>query len=155
MWIRIGQQGRQTPGGRVQRGFSLIELMVVVAIIAILASIAYPSYSRYAFRARRADGHEMLMRVAAAQERYYTNFNKYATALGSSGLGFSASSGCGVGGSEHCHYEISMEVAADGQTYTLTAEPKGVQAADKCKNLTINNVGLKGKSGDESNGKCW
>ncbi len=52
---------------RVARGFSLIELMIVVAIIAILASLAYYNYGRYAFRARRVDGREMLMRVAAAE----------------------------------------------------------------------------------------
>ncbi|MEB2317016.1 MAG: prepilin-type N-terminal cleavage/methylation domain-containing protein, partial [Xanthomonadaceae bacterium] len=63
----------------IQRGFTLIEVMVVVAIVAILAAIAYPSYSDYAFRARRVDGKEMMMRVAAAQERYYTNLNSYAT----------------------------------------------------------------------------
>src|SRR5690606_11790491 len=60
------------------RGFTLIELMIVVAIVAILAAIAYPSYINYIQRTRRADGHEMLMRMAAAQERYYTNYNHYA-----------------------------------------------------------------------------
>jgi type IV pilus assembly protein PilE len=60
---------------RIAKGFSLIELMIVVAVIAILASLAYYNYSRYAFRTRRADGREMLLRVAAAQERFFTNTN--------------------------------------------------------------------------------
>ncbi|GAI02651.1 unnamed protein product, partial [marine sediment metagenome] len=52
-----------------KKGFTLIELMIVVAVIAILAAIAYPSYTRYVYRARRADGQDLLMRIAAAQER--------------------------------------------------------------------------------------
>lgn len=60
---------RHAPTAR-PTGFTLIEVMIVVAIVAILAAIAYPSYSDYAFRTRRADGKEMMMRVASAQERY-------------------------------------------------------------------------------------
>ena len=54
---------------RFAKGFSLIELMIVVTIIAILASLAYYNYARYAFRTRRADGREMVMRIAARRRR--------------------------------------------------------------------------------------
>ena len=127
------------------RGFTLIELMIVVAIIAILAAIAYPSYSNYAYRARRADAKEMLMRVASAQERYYTNMNKYAD-IGDLNMGSA---------SEQGHYKITVVRANNDQTYTLTAEAQGVQAADKCKNLTLTNSGSKGFTGAETNGSCW
>lgn len=130
-----------------QRGFTLIELMIVVAIVAILAAIAYPSYSNYAYRTRRADGKEMMMRVAAAQERYYTNLNKYA-AVGSLGLGNPLTS-------EKGYYTITIALANSDQTYTLTATPASAQVGDKCGNLTLTNSGFKDKSGDESNGKCW
>ena len=131
---------------KYQRGFTLIELMVVVAIVAILAAIAYPSYSAYAFRARRADAKEMLMRVAAAQERYYTNMNKYNSNLSDIGVGTT---------SEQGHYTVTVELGNDGQTYTLTATAVGVQADDKCKNLTLTNAGAKNFTGAETNGKCW
>ena len=39
-----------------QRGFTLIELMIVVAVVGILSAIAYPSYQEYVAKGRRADG---------------------------------------------------------------------------------------------------
>lgn len=140
VWMRHGAL-------RVARGFTLIELMIVVAIVAILAAIAYPSYTNYVQRTRRADGHEMLMRMAAAQERYYTNYNRYAK---TADLGMGATPT-----SEKGYYEVVVTPAEPDQSYTLTATPQGSQADDKCKNLTLTNTGAKGKTGDESNGKCW
>lgn len=127
------------------QGFTLIEMMIVVAIIAALAAIAYPSYTNYVQRTRRADGKELLMRVAAAQERYYTNMNRYASDA-EIGLGLTSESG---------YYKVTITRANSDQTYTLTATPQGVQAVDKCGNLTITNTGFKDKSGNENNGKCW
>lgn len=131
-------------------GFNLIELMIVVAIIAVLAAIAYPAYGRYAFRARRADGQEMLMRLAAAQERYYTNFNKYASSIGSSGLGFASDV------SENGFYKITAATGTDAQTFTLTATPQGIQADDACGKLELTSTGGRSAPDDTGvNGKCW
>jgi type IV pilus assembly protein PilE len=138
---------------RIARGFSLIELMIVVAIIAVLAALAYYNYSRYAFRARRADGREMLMRVAAAEERYYTNFNAYTTALTDPpppGLGFSNAT------SERGYYTVAVALANGGASYTLTATPGSAQTGDTCGNLTLTDTGVKNQSGDPTtNGTCW
>ncbi|WP_300618335.1 type IV pilin protein [Dokdonella sp.] len=127
-------------------GFTLIELMIVVAVVAILAAIAYPSYTNYVMRSRRPDGKEFLMRIAAAQERYYTNLNAYTASTADLGLGTT---------SENGYYEVNIDLANNGQTYTLTAAPQGPQAADKCGDLTLTNTGYKDKAGDETNGKCW
>lgn len=135
--------------GRV-RGFTLIELVVAMAIVVILAAIALPSYQSYMFRARRVDGREMLQRVASAQERFYTNRMRYSADITSN-----AGLNQGTTLSESGHYDIGVDVAADGQSYTLTATPQGVQADDACANLTVNNVGARGFTGYESNGKCW
>ncbi|GMU42675.1 MAG: type IV pilin protein [Xanthomonadales bacterium] len=135
---------------RRNRGFTLIELVIVVAIVAILGAIAYPSYQNYLMRSRRADGREMLQRVASAQERFYTNRNTYtADLLTAAGLNL------GTNSSEAGYYTIGIAVAADGQSYTLTAAPQGVQTSDRCANLTINNVGARGYSGSSTNGSCW
>ncbi|HMM56792.1 MAG TPA: type IV pilin protein [Rudaea sp.] len=133
-------------------GFTLIELMVVVAIIALLASLAYYNYSRYAFRARRVDGQNLLTSIAAAEQRYYTNFNNYTSTItgsSSTSLGFSSAT------SDRGYYSAVAAVASGAQTYVLTATPAGPQATDQCHNLTLTDTGVKGQSGNTSNGSCW
>jgi len=133
------------------RGFTLIELMVVVAIVAILATIAFPNYRNYVLRSHRADGKELAMRIAAAEERYFTNMNVYTaniTGAGPGGLSLSDMS-------ENGYYRASVQIANAGQTFVVTMTPQGGQSGDQCKNLTINNTGYKDKTGAETNGKCW
>lgn len=67
--------------GKIEKGFTLIEVVIVVAIVAILAAIAYPSYQDSVRKARRADAAEVLMRIAQAQERHFTRFGQYAGVL--------------------------------------------------------------------------
>lgn len=132
-----------------RRGFTLIELMVVVAIIAIVAMIALPSYSRYAYRTRRADGKNMLMMVAAAQERFYTNYNHYGSM---SDINYQN------GLSEKGYYLVTSAngSSGDNQSYVLTATPQGVQQNDSCAELTIAETGLKSAPHDShANGDCW
>ncbi len=131
------------------KGFTLIELLIVVAIVAILAAIALPSYNRYVERTRRADGREALLIVAAAQERFYTNRNRYTTDVATDlGLGMT---------SENGYYTIAAAfVGGSNQTYVLTATPMAPQNKDSCKELTINNTGFKDAPSDTgTNGDCW
>lgn len=59
------------------RGFTLIELMIVVAIVAILAAIAYPSYTNSVLKGKRAQGRTALAELLQQQERYMTQRNCY------------------------------------------------------------------------------
>ncbi|WP_319022819.1 MULTISPECIES: type IV pilin protein [unclassified Halomonas] len=59
------------------RGFTLIEILIVVAIVAILAGIAYPSYQRYTQNALRTDAQAGLINAAAELERCYAQFYSY------------------------------------------------------------------------------
>ena len=134
-------------------GFSLLELMVVVAIVALLAALAYDNYSRYAFRSRRVDGQNLLTSIAAAEQRYYTNYNSYSgtiTGNTSGSLNFNTA--------VSKYYTASANVTSAGQSYTLIATPiaTGSQAKDKCGSLTLTDTGQKSASpGDTSNGSCW
>lgn len=62
---------------RFSRGFTLIELMIVVAIVAILASIAYPAYTSSILKGKRAEGRAALAELMQQQERYMTQSNCY------------------------------------------------------------------------------
>lgn len=137
-----------------QRGFTLIELLVTVVIIAVLAGIAYPSYTQYTFRARRADGQGALIKIAAEQERFYTQFNRYALDLNAAppgGLGMITLN------SDNGYYTLSVAAGPSGnnQSYTLRATPAGIQTDDDCGRLVLLSTGVKTQSGTESNGRCW
>jgi type IV pilus assembly protein PilE len=135
---------------RRARGFTLVELMIVVAVIAILAAIAFPAYQRYAFRARRPDGQKLLTAISLAEERYYALRNTYADLAT---IGFANTT------SDSGHYTASVTVSAvntiAGQAYVATATPVGAQQKDACGALTLNNAGVKGQSGTTANGSCW
>ncbi len=141
--------GMMTPA----KGFTLIELMIVVVIIAILAALALPAFGRYAFRAHRVDGQELLLRIANAQERFYATNNHYG-ALTEMGYASPAPS-------EKGYYNVTSVPAAasTSQLFTITATPVGAQASDACGALSIDNTGTKlplpTDTTYNTNGSCW
>lgn len=137
-----------------KKGFTLIELMVVIIILGILVAFAYPAFTRYIERSRRAEGQTLLTKVAAEQERFYSQFNRYAldlTAAPPLGLGMTVTE------TEHGYYRLRIGAGPTGnnQSYLLSAEPINVQATDDCENLTLNSAGTKAYTGSEANGYCW
>lgn len=139
-----------------QQGMTLIELVIVVAIIAILAAIAYPSYTNYVQRASRAEAREFIMRIAQAQERFYTARNTYTAEIsGAAGLNLGTTYSPGYNSGSGRYYTIAVALGPNGQTYTITATPQGGQGDDDCGRLTLTNSGQKGYSGAATNGSCW
>lgn len=70
----------QVTRGRIQRGFTLIELMIVVGVIAILASIALPSYRDYIKRGQIVDGLVPLADMGGKMEQFFQDNRTYAGA---------------------------------------------------------------------------
>lgn len=129
------------------KGFSLIELMIVVAVIAIIASIAIPSYNRYVTRTKRADAMGALLSAAQAVERYKANNNFSFEGVDTAGVINTQVPADGG----NAYYNISFSNVT-ASTYTLTATPTGSQpTADG--SLTINEQGAKTWSKNSSN--CW
>ena len=59
------------------KGFSLIELMIVVVVIGILAAVTIPAYHNHIMRSRQADAYHNMLDIKAAQEMYYSLYNTY------------------------------------------------------------------------------
>lgn len=138
-------------------GFSLIELMIVVAIIGILAAIAFPSYNNYVLRGKRAEARNALMDLAAREERYYSDNNKYIGTL--AGLKYNDPVGCAsISGTqtETCKYTLAnpdLSLVANDQGFVIVATP--VSPDPKCGDLSIKQDGTKDKSGSGTVAECW
>ena len=123
------------------RGFSLIELMIVLVIVAILGSIAYPSYLNQVTQSRRADAQAVLMEAAQFMERFYTENNRYDQDTGGTAVALPAALRESPRDSGTKSYDIAVQ-ASTASTYTLRATPKNAQAGDGF--LQITNTFAKG-----------
>lgn len=119
-----------------QRGFTLIELMIVVAVVGILSAIALPSYQSYVERSRRADGRAALLRAAQWMERAASVRGQYPTEAQFNNAFPAAPDGFRYSEARHFRFVIS---AVTNPTFTLTAT--GVIPDQRCQNLAINQAG--------------
>ena len=133
---------------RMIRGFTLIELMIVVAIVAITVAIGYPAYRDQVMKSRRAEGMGELLELADRLERYYANQVP--------GTYAGASLGAGAGDvyeeyTEKGNYQLIIDDAGT-TTFTISADPVPPQDNDKCGMFTLDSMGQKTAEGGNS---CW
>lgn len=134
---------------RTNKGFTLIELVIVVAMIAILAAIALPSYLNQIRKSRRAQAEADLAELAQGMERSYTMTRDYTknTAGAAYALPFAESPRDAAAGTGYYDLAISASAAT---SYTITATPKNQQSSDLCGTLSINSTGLKTYTGSDA-----
>lgn len=102
------------------KGFTLIELVIVLLIVGILIGIATPSYLTYMREGRRIDAVNSLLSISLAEERYRSNNSTYGTL---------AQVWAGVTTSTQGYYTLSISNTS-ATAYTITATAVGNQAND-------------------------
>ena len=154
---------------KARRGFTLIELMVVVLVIAVLASIALSGYQKQIRKSRRAEAKQALSDISLRQEKFRTNNTTYAACDA-----LMSPSTCALFNGTLTYYDVAITFPSSGNcpvasgtgpakgsanSFIVTATPKtgSDQASDTCATLVLtNDCGAVTKSGTGSDAaNCW
>lgn len=130
------------------RGFSLIEVMIVLAIIAILASIAVPSYRQHVARGHRAQAKSALLEAVQWMERAHTANGEYPTGAPTNVMLWAL---------KPPHYTLTLQ-ASTPSGFTVVATRSGAMAGDPCGDLTLTHTGIRGAQAHTVGNvaqECW
>lgn len=128
------------------KGFSLLELIIVVVVAAIIAGIAVPTYMEHTRKSRRAAATAALVDATSRQEQFFLDNKSYTTTITTGGLNMASVTDGGM-------YSLSVDAPTGAcnldRCYRIRATPQGAQTADTCGVLMINSERVKTPA------DCW
>jgi len=131
-----------------KKGFSLLEIMVVVVVIGILAAIAIPSYNGYMSRTRRSEAITKLETIALYEERAFAETNQYVNLATLTGASYRCPD---PNADANRNYDVAIILGGvNNSTYMATATPRNQLANDRDGNndliiFAIDNMGNRGR----------
>ena len=137
---------------RGTKGFTLLELMIVVGIVAILVILAVSSYSFATVKTRRNQAKGCLTQAAQYMERYYTTKMTYNDTV-TPDPPKAPSAICDSDTQKY--YTVAFVGTPGATTYTINAVPTARQKDPSCGTLSLDNTGTKGATGTAGPTGCW
>jgi len=111
------------------KGFTLLELLIVVVILAILAGLALPQYLKTVARARESEGWTNMATLRSSQLRYYAEYSTYTGTIANLDVSISNTP----------LYTYAAGMVAPGTTFTATSTPTA--KCNLCRTLTVDDAG--------------
>ncbi|QJC56710.1 Type II secretion system protein G [Polaromonas vacuolata] len=145
------------------RGFSLLEVMIVLAIVAILASISYPSYRESVAKTKRAQAAGQLLEVAQFMQRFYSQNDRYdqTNTAQPAAVVIPAVLANAPKDSPAANANYNISFAANTLTsnsFTLQAVPANSMTGDRCGTLQLTSTGrrlITGNADGATLASCW
>jgi type IV pilus assembly protein PilE len=140
---------------RIHKGFTLIEVMIVVAILAILSAVAIPAYKYYITRGNRANARTAIQNTAQQEERYFTQNNTYLSVPAGSTTTSGWVNYVGNTYATRTH-DLTVTVVAGSTTlansFTISAAPTNGFSDALCGTISLTSTGLQSPSTPTD---CW
>ncbi len=126
---------------RNKRGFTLLEVLIVLIVLGVIAGLAIPVYTAQVEKSRKVEALQVLGAIRASEVRYFSEKGSYSA----TGLDFDFSAGALGAGTQTLHFTYG--VASTGATFTATATRNATDGGSAANTVTITNAGVIGGTG--------